>query len=57
MEYLVGMTPYRQKFKQMWTAGLTYAEIAAILRVTERCLYKWRVELGLDNRVRGKRKL
>ena len=51
------MTPYRQKFKQMWTAGLTYAEIAAILRVTERCLYKWRVELGLDNRVRGKRKL
>jgi hypothetical protein len=42
---------------QMWQAGLAYAEIAKILGVTERCLYKWRVELGLENRTRGRKKL
>jgi len=37
--------------------GLTYAQIAKILGVTERALYKWRIELGLANRIKGRKKL
>jgi len=51
------MTPTRAKFKQMWQVGLTYSEIARALGVTTRCLYKWRIELGLANRIKGRKKL
>ncbi len=47
----------RSEFKRMWGRGLTYAEIARALGVTTRCLYKWRVELRLANRTRGRRRM
>jgi hypothetical protein len=37
--------------------GLTYIEIAKVLRVTTRCLYKRQIKLGLANRTRGRKKL
>jgi transposase-like protein len=47
----------RSEFKRMWRRGLTYAEIARALGVTTRALYKWRVELRLANRIRGRRRM
>lgn len=51
------MTSVRSEFKRMWRGGLTYAEMARALGVTVRALYKWRVELRLANRARGRRKM
>lgn len=50
------MSSVRSEFKKMWRQGLTYAEMAMALGVTTRALYKWRVELRLANRIRGRRK-
>jgi hypothetical protein len=51
------MTPLRQRFEKLWDTDLTYAEIARHLVVSERQLYKMRIELGLPNRKRGRKKL
>jgi hypothetical protein len=51
------MTPLRQKFLKLWDTELTYVEIAGHLKVSERQLYKMRIELNLPRRRRGRRKL
>lgn len=51
------MTPLRKRFKELWPSWLSYAEIARLLGVSERLLYKIRAELDLPHRPRGRRKL
>lgn len=51
------ITPYRKKFKELWQTELTFAQIAAVLGVSERVLYMWRKELDLPLRGQGRRKL
>jgi hypothetical protein len=51
------MTPLRQKFLRLWDTDLSYAEIARHLVVSERQLYKMRIELNLPRRKRGRRKM
>jgi transposase-like protein len=45
----------KQKFVELHGLGWTYAEIAKALSVTTRVLFKWRKELGLPKRKRGRR--
>jgi transposase-like protein len=47
----------RQKFKALLRAGMLYVDIASALGVTKRCLYKWRIELGLAERIRGRKRM
>jgi uncharacterized protein YjcR len=47
----------RTKFKKLWAVGLTFADIAKALNVSSRSLFKWRSELNLPRRTRGRRKL
>jgi len=51
------MAPLRRRFLKLWRTDLTFAEIAELLGVSDRVLYKWRIELGLPERQRGRRKL
>jgi transposase-like protein len=45
----------KRKFAELHGLGWTYAEIAKVLGVTTRALFKWRKELGLPKRKRGRR--
>lgn len=47
----------REKFENLWAAGFDYEEIARVLEVAERTLYKWRIELGLPRRRPGRKPL
>lgn len=48
----------RQKFAELLATGSwTYEEMAMLLRVTTRTLCKWRAELGLPRRKRGRKRL
>jgi transposase-like protein len=49
------MNPSKRKFAELHGLGWTYAEIAKALGVTTRALFKWRKELGLPKRIRGRR--
>jgi hypothetical protein len=51
------MTLLRQRFEKPWDTDLTDAEIAGHLGVSERLLYKMRIELNLPRRKRGRRKM
>jgi transposase-like protein len=46
----------KEKFAKLHALGWSYKEIAAALGVTDRALYKWRKELKLPRRARGRRK-
>jgi len=44
----------KEKFAKLHALGWTFKEIAAALGVTVRVLYKWRGELNLPRRPRGR---
>jgi len=44
----------KEKFAKLHALGWSYKEIAAALDVTERALYKWRIELKVPRRQRGR---
>jgi len=46
----------KQKYAELYALGWTYDQMAGALKVTARCLYKWRRALKLPRRPRGPRK-
>lgn len=51
-----GMTT-RQKFAALWQTEMPYVDMAKALGVTKRCLFRWRVELKLPGRTRGRKRM
>jgi hypothetical protein len=45
----------KRKFAELHGLGWTFSEISKALGMTTRALFKWRKELGLPERKRGRR--
>ena len=54
---VAGKPGIRDRFKALWKRGISYEQMAWILRVNADTLYEWRKELGLPRRKRGRRKM